>query len=143
MTPKKDRYFIVNRMLNFALRCTGKGQSAAKKCTSLMNLHTPISFQHWRKHTKALSDVTEVLLEKNLQIEVLNCKTFLRDTGQIEYLDDQQLTKTAIETNVSIDSPWKTRGWTSKDGIADVCFDQTGKVLDVIYKTSNCQQCYS
>ena len=96
MTPKKDRYFIVNRMLNFTLRCTGKGHSAEKKCTSLMNLHTPISFQHWRKHTKALSDVTEVLLEKHLQIEVLNCKTFLRDTGQIEYLDDQQLTKTAL-----------------------------------------------
>ena len=72
MTPKKYRYFIVNRMLNFALRCVGKGHSAAKKIISLMNLHTPISSQHWRKHTKALSDVTEVLLEKNLLIEALN-----------------------------------------------------------------------
>ena len=72
MTPKKYRYFIVNRMLNFALRCVGKGHSAAKKIISLMNLHTPISSQHWRKHTKALSNVTEVLLEKNLLIEALN-----------------------------------------------------------------------
>ena len=66
MTPKKDRYFTVNIMLNFALRCIGKGHSAAKKITILVNLHTPISSQHWRKHTKALSDITEVLLEKKL-----------------------------------------------------------------------------
>ena len=126
-------------MLNFALRCIGKGYSAAKKFTNLMNLHTPISSQCWRKHTKALSDVTEVLLEKILQIEALNCKRFLRNTGQIEYLDDEQLAKTVIETNVTVDGSWKTRGWTSRDGIVDVCFDQTGKFPDVIYKTSKCQ----
>ena len=99
-----------------------------------MNLHAPISSQHWRKRTKVLSDVTEVLLEKNLQIEAPNCKRFLRDTGQIEYLDDEQLAKTVIETNVSVDGSWKTKGWTSRDSIVDVCLDQAGKVLGVIYQ---------
>lgn len=75
-----------------------------------MNLHSPSSFQHWKKHTKALTDVTKVLLEKKLQIEALNCKRFLRDTGEIEYLDDEQLAKIVTEINVSLDGSWKTRG---------------------------------
>ena len=72
------------------------------------------------------------MLEKNLQIKVLSCKRFLRDTGQIEYLDDEQLAKIIIESNVSVDGPgW---GWIPRDDIVDVCFDQTSKVLDVIFK---------
>ena len=81
MTPKKDRYFIVNRILNFALRCTDKGNLAVIQFTRLMNLHKPISFHHRRKHIEALSGVTEVLLETKLETEALNCKTIFRDTG--------------------------------------------------------------
>ena len=39
MTLKKGRYFIVNRILNFALRCIHKGNLAVIQFTSLMNLH--------------------------------------------------------------------------------------------------------
>lgn len=82
-------------------------QSSVKEFTSLMNLHSPSSFQHWKKHTKASTDVKKVLLEKKLQIEALNCKRFLRDTGEIEYLDDEQLAKIVTEINVSLDVPGK------------------------------------
>lgn len=99
MTYKKDRYFIVNRMLNFALRFI-EGSFSCKKNYQSHEFTYTNQFSTLEK-----IHVTEFLLEKNLQIKVLSCKRFLRDTGQIEYLDDEQLAKIIIESNVSVDGP--------------------------------------
>lgn len=41
----------------------------------------------------------------------------------------------------SFDDLWNTREWSIKDGIVDVCFEETGKVIDVFVKISKCSQC--
>ena len=46
-----------------------------------------------------------------------------------------------MNIGVSVDGSWGSRGWISKQGIVDVCFDDTGKALDVILKTSYCKVC--
>ena len=48
---------------------------------------------------------------------------------------------TPAEITASFDGSWNTRGWSAKDGIVDVCFEETGKVIDVVIKISNCAQC--
>ena len=44
-----------------------------------------------------------------------------------------------MNIGVSIDGSWGSRGWASKQGIVDVCFEHIGQVLDVILKTSYCK----
>ena len=44
-----------------------------------------------------------------------------------------------MNIGVSIDGSWGLRGWASKQGIVDVCFEHIGQVLDVILKTSYCK----
>lgn len=46
-----------------------------------------------------------------------------------------------MNIRVSVDGSWDSRGWVSKQEISDVCFDDTGKVVDVISKTSYCKAC--
>ena len=43
--------------------------------------------------------------------------------------------------DVSVDGSWGSRGWSSWQVVVDICFQQTGKILDVILKTSLCSVC--
>ena len=36
---------------------------------------------------------------------------------------------------------WNTRGQAAKDGIVDLCFEETGKIINVVIKISDCLQC--
>lgn len=141
MTPKKSKTFEINRQFVLAFRAIGRGYSAAAKFTSIMNLNKPISKNSWPHHTKAISEKTEILLEKNLQQESLNLKIYLREIGKIEDISDAELKDKNVEIAASVDGSWKTRGWSSTAGIVDICSDLTGKVLDVIYKNTKCVQC--
>ena len=46
-----------------------------------------------------------------------------------------------MNIGVGVDDSWGLRGWAQKQGIVDVCFEDTGKVLHVILKTSYCKVC--
>ena len=45
-------------------------------------------------------------------------------------------TVTPAKIAASFDGSLTTRGWSAKDGIVDVCFEETGKVIDVFVKIS-------
>lgn len=47
----------------------------------------------------------------------------------------------ATEIGVHLDGSWNSRGWSARIGIINVCFEETGKMLDVILKTFLCNQC--
>lgn len=47
----------------------------------------------------------------------------------------------ATEIGVRLDGSWNSRGWSARIGIINVCFEETGKMLDVILKTFLCNQC--
>lgn len=48
---------------------------------------------------------------------------------------------TPVKKANSFDVSWNMRGWSAKDGIVDVCFKETGKLIDVVIKISDCSQC--
>ena len=50
-------------------------------------------------------------------------------------------TFTPAKIAASFDGSLTTRGWSAKDGIVDVCFEETGKVIDAFVKISKCSQC--
>ena len=139
MTPKNRQYFEINRILVFVIHSTGKGHSTAKKILNLINLQPPVHPTCWRRHTKVLTDVTEKLLENNLKEEAFNVKRYLQTVGQIDVnIDKQTFLNQVIKISASIDGSWETRGWSSSDGIIDICFEETRKVSDVIIKSSKC-----
>ena len=49
------------------------------------------------------------------------------------------LSKVKMNIGIKVDGLWGSRGWTSKLGILDVCFEDTGKVIEVILKTWYCK----
>ena len=106
-----------------------------------MNLEPPVKPICWRRHAKVLTDVTEELIENNLKEEAFNVKRYLQSVGQIDSNIDEQTLRNQVKISASVDGSWGTRGWSSRDGIVDICFEKTGIVLDVIIKSSKCRQC--
>ena len=45
------------------------------------------------------------------------------------------------ELSASVDGSWGFRGFSSRQGIVDICFEESGKVIDVILKTNYCKTC--
>ena len=83
--------------------------------------------------------ICEKLLDEKLKEETLNAKLYLQNTGQLSNLEN------AINQNINIsanfDGSWNSGGWSFRTGIVDACFEPTGKVLDVILKSTHCTNC--
>ena len=73
----------------------------------------------------------------------IEAKEYLQRNGQIEVLSRTGLPGEIPQIDVSVDGSWASRGWSSRQGIFDICFEETGKVLDGILKTSLCSVCSS
>ena len=71
----------------------------------------------------------------------LEAKTYLKNTGSITFDPLADREKQNIEIAASVDGSWGSPGQTSQNGIVDVCFEETGKVLDVTIKSAFCRQC--
>ena len=80
-------------------------------------------------------------MNENLKEEAINVKRYMMATGQVPIIREKDLEKTPVKIAASLDGSWKSRGWNSKDGIVDVGFDGTGKMLDVIVKRATCNTC--
>lgn len=142
MTPKNGLYFEINRMLVLAIAFNWKGTFRSKKIVLLMNLQPPVHPTCWRRHTEVLTDVTEELFENNLKEEAFIVKRYLKTVGQIDSnIDKQTLRNQVIKISASADGSLGTREWLSRIGIVAICFEEAGKVLVVIIKSSKCRQC--
>ena len=122
-----------------ALRSVGRGYSGALKVTSIMNLSKPINANSWKEHVKALSSNCEHLIEENLKKDAVVAKSYTQaQTQLISQTPDKP--DTPAEKATRFEGSRNTRGWSAKDGIVDVCFKETGKVIDVVIKISDCAQ---
>ena len=94
-----------------------------------MNLQPPSRHTWWRRHTKILTDVNEEFLGNNLKQEAFNVKRYLQTVGQIDSnIDEQTLRNHVIKIRATVDGSWGTTGWSSREGIIDICFEETGKI---------------
>ena len=139
VTPKQGHAFEINRLFVVAMRSIGKGRAAAQKLTGILNLNQPVNHHSWHSHTKTIMKQSEVLLD--LQKEAINAKKYMMMMKENRIRDDGELKSLVMDIGVSLDGSWNTRGWSARMGIVDVCFEQTGKVLDVIFKNLDCTLC--
>ena len=122
-----------------AFRLIGKGHSGFKKVASILNIDKPINLHSWKSHTESILLQCEKLLNEKLKEEALNAKLYLQNTGQLSDLENA--INQNIDINASFDGSWNSRGWSSRTGIVDACFEPTGMVLDVILKSMHCANC--
>ena len=81
ITPKRNRYFEINRAAVLAFQSIGKGHSRAKKIASILNIDKPINAHSWRGHTEAISECSEKIIDANLKLEVHNEKLYCVKLG--------------------------------------------------------------
>ena len=68
----------------------------------------------------------------------LELKKYL--VSNISYTPKDDLLE-VTEGSVSVDSSWCSREFSSRQGIVDICSEETEKVIDIILKTNYCKTC--
>ena len=89
----------------------------------------------------ALCNTAEEATEGSVKKVAIGAKEYTVKNGTSEVLLEVDLSREKMNIGVSVDGSWGLRGWPSKQQIVDVCFENTGKVLDVIWKTSYGKVC--
>ena len=85
--------------------------------------------------------VAEEIAEGSMKKATIGAKEYMVKNGALEAPPEADLSKVNMNIGAIVDGSWGSRGWSSKQGIADVWFEDMGKVLDVILKTSYCKVC--
>ena len=144
-TPKTNRFYDLNRGLVLGLRMVGRGYSAAQKLLSILNRSSPVNKAPWAAHTKAIEDTARTILEQELASAALEVKRLKLANGDITAVDDNatddELREVVAEAGVSIDGSWSSRGWSARDGVVAVISIDTGKILDVVHLSNQCNGC--
>ena len=86
-----------------------------------------------------LCNISEDVAEGSRKKAAIGAKYYIAKNRASEVPLEGDLSKEKMNIGVSVDGSWRLRGWASKQGIVDVCFEDTGKVLDVTLKTSYCK----
>ena len=141
MTKKSGSCYEINRSFVLACRLIGREYSAALRLTSILNLDKPVTKKSWLNHMTTLCNVAEEVAEGSMKKAAIGAKEYIAKNGVSEVPPEADLSKEKMNIGVSVDGSWGSRGWASKQGIVDVCFEDTGKVLDFILKTSYCKVC--
>ncbi|KAG8234079.1 hypothetical protein J437_LFUL014539 [Ladona fulva] len=122
--------FEIKRRFFFALRLLGIGLGSAKKFCGIIDLPPPVAQKSYDAIVKNIhwgcSTVSTVLFRKAVMEE--------REALKKEGLNE-------IEFTVSGDGSWKKRGFASLIGLASLIGWYTGKILDVLVKSSSCKSC--
>ena len=134
MTKKSGSFYEINRSFVLACRLIGRGYSAASRLTSILNLDKPVTKKSWLNHMTTLCNVAEEIAEGSMKKAAIGAKEYMVKNGVLEVPTEADFSKEKVNIGVSVDGSWGSRVWASKQGIVDVCFEDTGKVLDVILK---------
>ena len=95
------------------------------------------------KDTLSLTLFAEQQTTQSTNKASIEAKEYLHRNGKIEVLPGTGLPGEIPQIDVSVDGAWGSRGWASRQGIVDIWFQEIGKILDVILKTSSCSACSS
>lgn len=123
--------YEVNRRFTFTMRLLGIGLEGCKKFCGVMDLPPPVTQATYDLHVENIRQASLVVCEASCQRGVEEEKEALL---QKDVEDPFKLT-------VSGDGTWKKRGHSSLYGVSSIIGWETGKVLDVLVKSSYCKTC--
>lgn len=130
-SPRKEgKTFVINSALVLAMRATGKGLSAAKTLSAVLNLPKPLHHSNWASHTKEWCAVAGETVQKSFTAAADRAKEAMEKDSPGE----------EIEVPVSMDGTWKSRNQ-SRHGFVAAVSVETGQVIDSHYMCSTCPSC--
>ena len=135
-TPKFEngRIYQINTASVLGLRIIGRGRTAASKLFSVLNIGAPLSQPSWSKHTDFLTKKTSETVERNMQLATSEVKEILTKHHELS-------SPRIVNSGTSFDCSWNSRGWQARDGIVAAIAQETGKIIDIVHKSSSCPTC--
>ena len=130
-TPKNEQSFKINTSLVLALRAIGKGRKSARKLLSIMNLGPTISSATWTNETRKLAEKTSEVIESNMKEAV----------QEVKYSKNSTKCDKTLSIGTSFDCSWNSRGWQATEGVVACITKDSGKIIDIVQKSSSCSQC--
>ena len=137
MTPKNGRFFQINRAFVLVLR------SVEFRCFESNKYN---EFEQANKSKQLEGTCKNFIIKlltsygKKWKKEAAAAKSYTQAQNQLTtQMPDKP--DSPVEIAASFDGSWNARRWSAKDGIVDACFEETGKIIDVLIKISHCLQC--
>lgn len=130
-SPFIGHSYSINRRFLFVMRVLGLGLKGATKFCGLMDM-PPFLCQR-----------TYDLIVNNIHssIKIVGEKLFQRACAEEKGLSSQEQGSANTELTVSGDGTWKKRGFSSLYGVTSLIGYYSGKVIDIMVKSSYCKQC--
>ncbi|XP_067205402.1 uncharacterized protein [Linepithema humile] len=130
--PFLGHSYVINRRFVFALRMLGVGFKGAQKFCGLMDLPRFLDKKAYLILLKDIHSACETAAGIFLKRAV---KEEITETCKAENVEETS------ELTVSGDGIWHKRGYTSLYGVFSIIGYFTGKVVDIIVKSSYCKMC--
>lgn len=128
--PKTNNCFEVNRKIVIVMRLLGVGLAGIKLFTSMMDLGSNFGEGAYYSALEKISKVTGALF-----------LSVVKKAGSEEKALNKEKGNPENELSVSGDGTWAKRGFSSLHGVITLIGKYTGKVLDLITKSSTCFTC--
>ena len=90
-------------------------------------------------HTKAITDAAVNVSNNSMKTTALEVKKYLGRNASYPRKDD--LLEEITEVRVTVHGTCGSREFLSRQGLVDICPEETGKVIDVILKTNCFKTC--
>lgn len=127
----KNHAHEINQRIVFAMRSIGVGLSGLEAFCGIMDLPKCITRTYYNKILTYIRNATEMVAKASMSRAAM--QEALQTPGCMEN-DDGGI-------SVSGDGTWQKRGFSSLHGVATLIGVRTGKVIDVIVKSSYCKVC--
>lgn len=124
--------YAINRRFLFVMRTLGIGLKGAAKFCGLMDMPPFVMQATYDLIVKNIHSCTQMATEKLFEkacAEEKEATAQNRGDGNCE------------ELTISGDGTWKKRGFTSLYGVTSLIGYYTGKIIDIVVKSSYCKQC--
>ena len=95
---------------------------------SLMNLSFPLSQPSWTKQTHLLVSESEENKEKDITQVCYKVKQKISETHHI-------FSPRIMDSGISFDCSWKSRGWQANEGVNAAIVAKPGKVMYIVHKS--------
>lgn len=124
-----NKAYDINRRIVLAFRLLGIGLAGIEKFCGIMDMPRPIFHSFYEKVVNIIHIAAKTVCESSMKNAVKNEKEKQGEKQNVDGL------------TVSGDGSWRKRGFSSLFGIATIIGYHTGKVLDVVIKSSYCKVC--
>lgn len=128
-SPLIGHSYEINRRFIFVMRVLGLGLKDCAKFCGLMDMSPFLQHTSYDSIVKSIHGCVKIVSEKLFQCAA---------TEEKKYSEQQN---NSAGLTVSGDGTWKKRGFTSLYGVTSLIGYYSGKILDVLAKSSNCKEC--